>query len=200
MGRWLGQAEADSRYVNVAGDTMTGALAMGASKITDLATPTAANDAVRKAYADLFALLAGASFTGIASITVANADLLTLVQNLFNTGVAIRIKEAYSGGGGYYNSYVYGRNAHLVLQGNSQVRLISASGSDIKLEPGGSGMIDAQKEIANSTANNNGNVAIDDLDELEMLGNQKGLIVRTSTGARYRVNVSDGGAVQATAL
>jgi hypothetical protein len=61
-------------------------------------------------------------------------------------------------------------------------------------------MIDAQKEIANSTANNNGNVAIDDLDELEMLGNQKGLIVRTSTGARYRVNVSDGGAVQATAL
>ncbi len=36
--------------------------------------------------------------------------------------------------------------------------------------------------------------------DLEMVVNQKGLIVKTSTGVRYRINVSDIGAVQATAL
>jgi len=41
----------------LAGGTMTGAINMGANKITNLGAPTAANDAVRKAYADLFTLL-----------------------------------------------------------------------------------------------------------------------------------------------
>lgn len=41
----------------LAGGTMTGAIAMGNNKITGLAAPAAANDAVRKAYADLFTLL-----------------------------------------------------------------------------------------------------------------------------------------------
>lgn len=41
----------------LAGGTMTGAINMGAKKITNLPAPAAANDAVRKAYADLFTLL-----------------------------------------------------------------------------------------------------------------------------------------------
>ncbi len=56
----------DGRYVNVTGDTMTGTLTMGgtatinmgSSKITSLATPTAASDAATKAYVDLAAAAA----------------------------------------------------------------------------------------------------------------------------------------------
>jgi hypothetical protein len=53
----LTQAQADGFYVNVTGDTMSGALDMGTNKITGLGTPTDANDAVNKSYAD--AILAG---------------------------------------------------------------------------------------------------------------------------------------------
>lgn len=41
----------------LAGGTMTGNIAMGGNKVTGLGAPTVANDAVRKAYADLFTLL-----------------------------------------------------------------------------------------------------------------------------------------------
>ena len=43
---------ADALKVNKAGDTMSGALAMGNNKITGLATPTADTDAATKAYVD----------------------------------------------------------------------------------------------------------------------------------------------------
>lgn len=42
----------DDTYVNAAGDTMSGALAMGTNKITGLGTPTANTDAATKAYVD----------------------------------------------------------------------------------------------------------------------------------------------------
>lgn len=45
-------ARYDARYVNVTGDTMAGALAMGTNKITGLGTPTATTDAATKAYVD----------------------------------------------------------------------------------------------------------------------------------------------------
>ena len=35
---------------------------------------------------------------------------------------------------------------------------------------------------------------------LRMVTNQKGLIVKTSTGVQYLINVSDGGVLQATAV
>jgi hypothetical protein len=47
----LGTA-ATTQFVDVAGDTMSGALAMGNNKITGLATPTATTDAATKAYVD----------------------------------------------------------------------------------------------------------------------------------------------------
>jgi hypothetical protein len=46
----------DALKVAKAGDSMTGALAMGNNKITDLGTPTASTDAVTKAYADTLTL------------------------------------------------------------------------------------------------------------------------------------------------
>lgn len=48
----------------LAGGTMTGAIAMGSSKITGLGTPTANTDAATKAYADTMLPLAGGTMTG----------------------------------------------------------------------------------------------------------------------------------------
>jgi len=54
--------------VSKSGDSMTGALSMGNSKITDLATPTASTDAVNKSYIDT---LFGSTTSAAASATAA---------------------------------------------------------------------------------------------------------------------------------
>ena len=48
----LPRAEAEVRYINSTGDTMTGDLNMGGKKINNLATPSNRNDAANKAYVD----------------------------------------------------------------------------------------------------------------------------------------------------
>jgi hypothetical protein len=48
----------------LAGGTMTGAIAMGTSKITGLGTPTTGTDAATKAYADTMLPLAGGTMSG----------------------------------------------------------------------------------------------------------------------------------------
>lgn len=66
----------DGTYVNVAGDTMTGALSMGGFKITTLAAPTADTDAANKAYVD--ALTAGLSWKqAVRAATTVNVSLST---------------------------------------------------------------------------------------------------------------------------
>ncbi len=66
----------DATYVNLSGDTMSGALNMGGNKITGLATPTGDTDATTKAYVD--ALTAGLSWKDAVRVaTVANVDLAT---------------------------------------------------------------------------------------------------------------------------
>ena len=50
--------------LNLTGGTMTGALSMGGSKITNLANPTATGDAARKAYVDTRVLKTGDTMTG----------------------------------------------------------------------------------------------------------------------------------------
>jgi hypothetical protein len=76
-------------YVAVAGDSMTGALAMGTNKITGVGDPTNAQDAATKNYVDttttanpIYAAVAGDTFTGTISstertITVSTFDLST---------------------------------------------------------------------------------------------------------------------------
>ena len=56
---------ADNRYVDVAGDTMTGNLDMGANKVTSSATPSSGNDLTNKTYTDAtFVDVAGDTMSG----------------------------------------------------------------------------------------------------------------------------------------
>ena len=56
---------ADGRYVDEAGDTMTGNLDMGANKVTSSATPSSGNDLTNKTYTDAtFVDAAGDTMTG----------------------------------------------------------------------------------------------------------------------------------------
>lgn len=58
--------------LSLSGGTMTGAIAMGANKITGLATPEASTDAANKGYIDTMATSAGASATA-AALSAASA-------------------------------------------------------------------------------------------------------------------------------
>ena len=58
-----GNVSLASTYVNVTGDTMSGALAMGTNKITGLGNPTSAQDAATKNYVDT-ASIAPSNLTG----------------------------------------------------------------------------------------------------------------------------------------
>ena len=59
-----GNVSLASTYVNVSGDTMSGALAMGTNKITGMGDPTSAQDAATKNYVDT-AAIAPSNLTGV---------------------------------------------------------------------------------------------------------------------------------------
>ena len=61
----INKGYADGRYVDVAGDTMTGNLDMGANKVTSSATPSSGNDLTNKTYTDdTFVDVAGDTMSG----------------------------------------------------------------------------------------------------------------------------------------
>jgi hypothetical protein len=59
-----GVVDLSGNYVNVTGDTMSGALAMGTNKITGMGDPTSAQDAATKNYVDT-AAIAPSNLTGV---------------------------------------------------------------------------------------------------------------------------------------
>ena len=65
--------QADARYLQKAGDTMTGNLAMGANFVSSSSTPTADSHLTRKAYVDTKAV-AGGTFTGAVNM---NSNAIT---------------------------------------------------------------------------------------------------------------------------
>jgi len=89
----LTQAQADGFYVNVSGDTMSGALDMGNFKITNLGTPTAAGDAVNKTYAD--SIVAGINIH--ASVRVATTANLSATYSNGTAGVGATLTASANG-------------------------------------------------------------------------------------------------------
>ena len=71
----------DARYVNVTGDTMSGALAMGNNKITGLGTPTASTDASTKGYVDATVAAGTIADADYGDITVSGTGTVWTIDN-----------------------------------------------------------------------------------------------------------------------
>jgi len=74
-------------FVDVSGDTMTGALSMGGNKITSLGTPTVATDAVNKTYVDTILASSyqplSSVLTGLASLAGPTGIVVETSANVF---------------------------------------------------------------------------------------------------------------------
>ncbi len=76
-------------FLPLAGGTMSGAIAMGTSKITGLGTPTVGTDAATKAYADLMLPLAGGTMAG--AINMGTQDMSVLRSLTFAGPIELTI-------------------------------------------------------------------------------------------------------------
>ena len=76
-----GVVDLSANYVNVTGDTMSGALAMGTNKITGLGTPTASTDAATKNYVDTV-VIAPSNLTGV----ITSSGAATSIASQTGTG------------------------------------------------------------------------------------------------------------------
>ncbi|KKK46661.1 hypothetical protein LCGC14_3163020, partial [marine sediment metagenome] len=121
-----------STYLPLAGGTMTGNIAMCSNKVTGLAAPTSANDAVRKAYADLFLLLAGGTMSGAIAM---GSNKITGLAAGSASGDALRYEQLIS--------------LYLLLTGGTlSGDLTLANGADILPEnTGGANVGSSAKEV-----------------------------------------------------
>ncbi len=78
-----------STYVNVSGDTMTGALAMGTNKITGLGTPTNSADAATKNYVDTV-VIAPSNLTGV----ITSVGAATSIASQTGTGSTFVVQDS----------------------------------------------------------------------------------------------------------
>ena len=76
-----GVVDLSANYVNVTGDTMSGALAMGTNKITGLGTPTTSTDAATKNYVDTV-VIAPSNLTGV----ITSSGAATSIASQTGTG------------------------------------------------------------------------------------------------------------------
>jgi hypothetical protein len=83
-----GNVSLASTYVNVTGDTMTGALAMGTNKITGLGTPTNSADAATKNYVDT-AVIAPSNLTGV----ITSVGAATSIASQTGTGSTFVVQD-----------------------------------------------------------------------------------------------------------
>jgi hypothetical protein len=83
-----GNVSLASTYVNVTGDTMSGALAMGTNKITGLGTPTNSADAATKNYVDT-AVIAPSNLTGV----ITSVGAATSIASQTGTGSTFVVQD-----------------------------------------------------------------------------------------------------------
>jgi len=84
-----GNVSLASTYVNVSGDTMTGALAMGTNKITGLGTPTNSADAATKNYVDTV-VIAPTNLTG----PITSVGNVTSIASQTGTGSTFVVQDS----------------------------------------------------------------------------------------------------------
>jgi len=84
-----GNVSLASTYVNVTGDTMSGALAMGTNKITGLGTPTNSADAATKNYVDT-AVIAPSNLTGV----ITSVGAATSIASQTGTGSTFVVQDS----------------------------------------------------------------------------------------------------------
>ena len=84
-----GNVSLASTYVNVSGDTMTGALAMGTNKITGLGTPTNSADAATKNYVDTV-VIAPSNLTG----PITSVGNVTSIASQTGTGSTFVVQDS----------------------------------------------------------------------------------------------------------
>ena len=84
-----GNVSLASTYVNVTGDTMSGALAMGTNKITGLGTPTNSADAATKNYVDT-AVIAPSNLTGV----ITSVGATTSIASQTGTGSTFVVQDS----------------------------------------------------------------------------------------------------------
>ena len=84
-----GIVDLSASYVNVSGDTMTGALAMGTNKITGLGTPTNSADAATKNYVDTV-VIAPTNLTG----PITSVGNVTSIASQTGTGSTFVVQDS----------------------------------------------------------------------------------------------------------
>ena len=104
-------------YLELAGGTMTGDIAMGSNKITGLATPTVASDAATKDYVDA---IATGALKPSGSVAFANLPALSAseLNNLYNITDAFTTTADFVEGAG--KSYPAGTNVAIINVGTAQ--------------------------------------------------------------------------------
>lgn len=104
-------------YLELAGGTMTGAIAMGGNKITGLADPTVDADAVNKKYVDA---VATGALKPSGSVTFANLPALSasVLNNFYNVSDAFTTTADFIEGAG--KEYPAGTNVAIINVGTDQ--------------------------------------------------------------------------------